>query len=374
MAIQYLSAQKCKLIVSCGYDAKGRQIRRCKTVTYTSQRNAEKQYRAFEAEVLAGAVSNKSIKLEKLMDDVISSLEQRGRKPTTIKGYKAIKSRVIDTLGNPQAGKLTTYDIDRWIEELIAKDYAPKTIHSSVRFLSECFDKGIKWKLLSTNPCSDAELPRMRVKNQKVVLDETTIKPFLTAVKECEDIDVKVMLELALLLGLRRSEILGLTVHDIDLEDGIVSVRGTRHRVGKDDYNDDTKTEGSTRVLAMPESLRQDIEELIAHHEDVHERYKTSSDYLILDQCGEPPKPNTAGAWVRAFTESNGLPSVSLHGLRHTHATLIHHLGHELTEISSQLGHTVQSTTLNVYMHMFRGASAASRSIANDLENLLQEA
>ena len=64
---------------------------------------------------------------------------------------------------------------------------------------------------------------------------------------------------------------------------------------------------------------------------------------------------------------------MSPHGLRHTYASMLNAGGRNLTEISGQLGHSQQSTTLNMYTHLFKEASAASRSIADDLDALVSK-
>ena len=55
--------------------------------------------------------------------------------------------------------------------------------------------------------------------------------------------------------------------------------------------------------------------------------------------------------WFKKFLERNNLPPVTLHGLRHTHATLLIANGTDYKTVSAILGHSQTSTTMNIYVH-----------------------
>lgn len=66
-----------------------------------------------------------------------------------------------------------------------------------------------------------------------------------------------------------------------------------------------------------------------------------------------------------------GLPNVTLHGLRHTYASLLHSQGVGMAHISAELGHSNLTTTANIYTHIFQSATNASRGIANTINNFM---
>ncbi len=371
MGIEYRSKDKCRLVVYAGSDAYGKPQRFYKTVTYTSKRNAEKQYRDFEREVIDGKKKESSIKLSKMMDDYIESRKRKGVHTTTITGYTSIKKRVEETIGDPIASKVTRKMVDEWIGKLSA-DLKPKTVKNIVTFLSACYQRAVELEILEKNPCKRAELPEQSSK-ERLILTHEDIRPFYEALQDhyYEDPDLVVVLELALFCGLRRSEICGLKVENIDPVNKTVHVDDARHRTaGKVVSGEGTKTTRSNRVLSLPEFVYNDIMELIDTHEENARIDKNlpNPEYLILGVCGDPINPDVLYKRLKRFEKKYELPAVNLHGLRHTYASMLKWLGRDLVEISGQLGHTQYSTTLDLYTHLFQRAAIASRSIAMDIE------
>lgn len=93
-------------------------------------------------------------------------------------------------------------------------------------------------------------------------------------------------------------------------------------------------------------------------------------DYLIWDGFGEPVLPQTLASRLARFEKRKGLPSVSLHGLRHTYASLLHSSGVDMAAVSANLGHSNLSTTANIYTHIFKTPTQASKGIAKTIDAL----
>ena len=78
--------------------------------------------------------------------------------------------------------------------------------------------------------------------------------------------------------------------------------------------------------------------------------------------------PSSVTSWLRKFTESNGLPHVTSHMLRHTSATMLLMQGVPLKAVSKRLGHTLASTTSDIYGHSLRSVEDIA---ADKLEAML---
>lgn len=373
MGIEYKSKDKCRLVVYAGSDAYGKPKRFYKTVKYTSKRNAEKQYRAFEQEVIDGLTKDTSVRVSVMIDDYIASRKRKGLRSTTLHGYEVIKDRIDKTLGDPIASKVSRKMIDDWIGGM-DEDYSSKTIRNTVTFLSACYERYVDLEQLEKNPCKRADIPEKPPK-ERIILTQDDIKPFYDALcKEWNDQpDFVAAIELMLFCGLRRSEVLGLKPQSVDMINRTIHIEDARHRIGSESVMEGTKTTGSNRVLALPEFLFDDIMDLISIHEKNARADKNLPDpeYLILGAWGEPVHPSVIYTALKRFEKKYDLPDVSLHGLRHTYASMLKWLGRDLVEISPQLGHTQQSTTLNIYTHLFKSASASSRSIASELDRMV---
>ena len=162
---------------------------------------------------------------------------------------------------------------------------------------------------------------------------------------------------------MRRSEVLGLKESDINIPFRCVTVAHTRHRVNGENIEQDTKTEQSHRTLALPDVVVEDIKVLIKEHDTPYKH----TDYLIQDGFGHPMNPSVLTNHIHDIEDAAGLTQISVHGLRHTFASMLNNAGVDIARISRELGHSNITTTFGVYTHVFGGASSSSRGIADAL-------
>ena len=372
MGIEYLTDKKCRLVVYCGSDAYGKPIRHTRTVTYTSERNAEKQYRKFEHEVEDGLKKDPKVRVSEIIDEYIKSRERKGMKAMTINGYKIIKRRIADSLGDPIAAKVTRKMVDDWIAQMDDK-YSAKTIRNTVGLLSACYERSIDMEVLSRNPCRRAEIPE-RKRKEAVTLTKDQLQPFVEALRAEDDFDFVVAVELMLFCGLRRSEVLGLKLSSIDETNRTIHIENARHTLHGIFIEDGTKTEASNSILSLPDFVFYDVMKLISIHEENARIDKNlpASDYLILNALHEPLHPNTLYFKLISFDEKHGFPRVTPHGLRHTYASMLKWMGRDVVEVSHQLRHSQLSTTMDIYTHLFQEAGSVSKGVASDLDNLVK--
>ena len=144
-----------------------------------------------------------------------------------------------------------------------------------------------------------------------------------------------------------------------------MSVSRTRYKVEGQERIQEPKTARSRRTLALPEILKTEIAELIAEH---HSHDWNECDYLIQSGFGEPISPSVFSGRISKLCDG-----VTVHGLRHTFATLLNAHGMDTAQISAELGHSNLSTTANLYTHVFGGFSASSRTIAETVNGIAEK-
>lgn len=360
--IKQISKNKYRFIVSIGSGDARRKV--SKTVEFSGGKKAlQKLYDEYEAQVKQNPTSD--ITVEELLDSYIEHSKVLGRKMETTRGYEICRKRISDSLKRLKAKKVSTLDIEKEIARMSRESLSAKTIKNTINLLSAAYRHAIKTKQLKENPCEHATLPKGEQKEVRI-LHREEIQPFLNALADAP-LDDKVAYELALFLGLRRSEILGLKESDVDIVNGMISIHNTRHRVDGKDYDSDTKTDRSTRVLALPDILIMDIARLLALHKSLPYGHV---DYLIQDGFGNIYSPQTLTQRLRRLQEEKGLPFVSLHKLRHTYASLLNESGVDMAMISRQLGHSNMGTTMGIYTHILKTPSQSSRGIATTINNL----
>lgn len=357
--IEIIDKHTAKLIVNIG-SGKTRK-RRTKKVTYSGKRELNNLYREFEAECKRAPSSK--ITVNELVDSYIKHKELLGAKATTIKGYKSAAKRVNSRFAGISAGNLIAYQIEDFIAEMANSGLSAKTIINTISILNSAYDRAVRTGQLASNPCQYVTMPKKK-KPEIITFSNEELVTFWNKLNE-ERLDYKVGYELCLFCGMRRSEVLGLRESDVSVESSSIIVRNTRHRIeGDKDIVQDTKTAQSHRVLAVPEFVIRDIDILMHEH---HANIYNDTDYLIQNGFGQPMSPSTFTKYIRIIEDKAGLPPVSVHGLRHTFASMLNSEGVDIARISAELGHSTIGTTLNIYTHVFGDVSASSRGIADSI-------
>lgn len=360
--IEYIDKKKARLIISVG----GRKDRKrvYKTITYKGKKDAERQHDDFKRQVLSEGLPD-DITVKELLKWYISISEGMGARPTTIQGYKSTAKRLNSAFGSVKAGALTTYRVEKDIA--LNREFSPKTIKNTVSLLSSAYKKAIAAGMLSENPCEKVQQPKMKKKEIKILAPDN-LKAFVLALNN-ETPDFRVACKLALFCGLRRSEILGITEAAISEMSNVITITQCRHRIGNEDRLTEPKTAKSRRSVAVPASLMNEVRELIKMH---RESLYGSCGYLIQDEFGDLMKPNYLTQHIATFERNNGLPMVSFHGLRHTHASMLNAYGVDIARISAQLGHSTIGTTMNIYTHVFGSPLQSTQAIAEKMEEAWQ--
>ena len=94
-----------------------------------------------------------------------------------------------------------------------------------------------------------------------------------------------------------------------------------------------------------------------------------NSGYVFVGKVGQPMHPDTLTGWFRKFTKKNGF-DISVHSLRHTHASLMIANGVNIVTVSKRLGHSTPVTTSNIYAHAIKSADEKASDTFGDKINL----
>lgn len=169
--------------------------------------------------------------------------------------------------------------------------------------------------------------------------------------------DMVVLLE----SGLRASEYCGLTVEDIDFNEGIIDVNKQLliNNDTREFYVDTTKTKSSTRKVYI--LSRREQESLMRLVEKAKRRYREPivdgvTHFLILTRSDNPMSDVTLNQRIKSTirdynkTHKDQLPDFTAHSCRHTYATELINENVRVETVQHQLGHSTYQTTMNVYV------------------------
>ena len=277
---------------------------------------------------IEGGTARRNITVKAAFAEYISS-RSNVLSPSTLKSYKNIQENYFAGLMPKKAVSIKRTDVQREINTLAAEK-SNKTIRNAVALLLSVLSDytEIDGRKL-TYPAREAkEHPYLEAPDIAKLLDV------------CRGDRIELPILLALLLGLRRSEICALEWSDFDFRKKTVRISKALVPNENNKYvlKKTTKTEKSSRVLELPDYL-------IARMEAVK---------------GEAPSgritdlnPNDIYNRFKVLCDRHGIPFVGIHGLRHTNASIMLSIGITTKLAMARGGWSSEDTLQNIYQHLF---------------------
>lgn len=154
-------------------------------------------------------------------------------------------------------------------------------------------------------------------------------------------------------MGLRISEVLALTTHDIDLENRMLRVRRTltKDEVGNTIMGKSTKTYAGKRELPIPDYLMNNIMEQMR----ITENQDNNDEKLLFkpEYKQYADRENANNELKRLLKRIFGIEDITTHSLRHTYGTRCIESGMAPVVVQRLMGHTDIAVTLNTYTSVF---------------------
>lgn len=307
--------------------------------------------------------------LEKWLADIVQS----SVRPKTYLFYRDhIRLHLEPALGKKRLEKLTPADVQHFVNDKLQAGLSPQTIRHIISTLRSALNVVVKWQIVYRNVAALITLPRIQKQEMKVFTPEQT-KVFLESIKGHR---LEALFITALTLGLRRGELLGLHWSDVDLDAATLRVNHALQRFDGKLHLVEPKTEKSRRALPLPSML---VAALRAHRtRQLEERLALGSDwqetgFVFVSTIGTPLEPRNINRTFDALIEkanksleeeeSDKLPKIRFHDLRHSCATMLLSQGVPQRTLMEILGHSQISLTMNTYSHVLPEMTRAAADL-----------
>ena len=369
--------------VSCGYTSNGKQRVRTKTwkpKPNMSQRQIDRELQRvtfkFEDECLDGFTAS-ATKFSDFMQRWKEEYAEPNLKPTTLDAQGRMAVRVNEEIGHLYLDKIKRRTIQELIQSLYKgnakyKPLCPKTIKNYISFVSSIMNYAVRLDMLPSNPCRNANIPRIQRQTRDMYTIEEAQK-FLDRLTEKAPLVYQCYFILMIYSGFRRGEICGLTWHDIDFKNRIVTVnKALYHTSIKGTALETPKSVTSNRSLRLAEEVFTYLKRLQEFYEQESVRLGTKwqeNDFVFKNTFGGVMSPLTPRDWLIRFCKQEGLRYVTPHSFRHLCASVMIESGASVKTVQACLGHSDANTTLNIYAHAFSKAQAmASDAVASSFK------
>lgn len=282
-----------------------------------------------------------------------------------------VELHVIPALGRRPLDRLTVEDVDLFYADLLTtgrkkrpaekgepKGLSPKTVHNIHVMLNKALGDAARKGSVARNVVALADAPSISARKRAEVKawEVDQLVRFLDAIALNR---MAPAFYVAANTGMRRGEVLGVRWRDLDLEAGRVSVRQALVSVAYETSISDVKTGTSRRTIDIDSDVVQALRDWYKVRTEERDGIEPTPDDLVFVKAdGTSMHPDIFSQLFDRTVAKLDVPAISLHDLRHTHATLLLKSGVHVKVVSERLGHANVAFTMNVYQHVLPGMQA----------------
>jgi integrase len=341
-------------------------------------RRVEEQQRLELAKAGTGIAAKPPTTLRQLLTEFFRQHVDEKLAPKTIERYHEQAAYPHQDLLSMAIIDITPLHLNReWVrlskygghkrKDRTPRPLSAKTVRNIAGVVSSAFARAIRWGLVSTNPVTNSEPPRVK-KHYGIAL--TAAQQALVFNVASGPWCMAPFLQVAAALGARRGEVLALRWSDI--QDGRATIARSLTQTKLVLEFKGTKSE-RPRVVKIPASALTTLESHRNRQSEIRRQfgpdYRTDLDLIFANPDGTPLKPDSVSAAVSLLFRRLKLPKgSSLHSLRHTHTSHLLANGVPLPVVSARLGHSSVRVTAEIYSHMINGQDDEAASKWDDFQ------
>ncbi|MBI4504010.1 MAG: site-specific integrase [Chloroflexi bacterium] len=290
-------------------------------------------------------------------------------RPKTYDAYALfVRRHIAPALGHIRLTALAPQQVQTFLNDRMAAGLSPRTVKHLHAVLRRALNQAVRWGLVARNVATVVDVPRPERHEIRPLTPEEAQR-LLKAVRGDR---LEALYTLALYVGLRQGELLGLRWQDVDLERAELRVVQALQRAGGQLRLVEPKSAQSRRALALPgpvvAALKEHRKRQLAEHLKVADVWHDSG-LVFTTSIGTPIEPRGLIRRFHALLERAGLPPMRFHDLRHGCATLLLAGGVHPKLVQELLGHSRISITMDIYSHV---TPAMQRKVAQRMEALLR--
>jgi len=360
--IQSRGEGRWRLKFDVGRDAStGKRVTRFITF-HGTKRAAQNELARLVSQANAGdAIEPSKLTLREYLRNWMNNAEAVAISAKTAERYRQLIDRqIIPYLGAIVLQRLRAANVVSWHTKLLHEGrhdgdpLSPRTVGHAHRVLRKALADACRGELLTRNPAALVQPPKADTEEMQILSAEQ-VRGVLGGLKGTPIFAPVVLL---LSTGMRRGELMALRWGDIDLEAGKLKVERSVEKTKVHGLREKApKTRHGRRTISLPPIA---IEALRGHRRKQLEirvalgMGKLPDEHPVFGTYdGKLRDPDRITQDWKRYAESRGLPRVTLHALRHSHASALIAAGQDVLTISRRLGHGSPNVTLAVYGHVF---------------------
>lgn len=285
--------------------------------------------------------------------DALAKTYLEGKEGTVKPTYKrdlesAWRVHVQPRWGSRAVSTIRRSEIQTWVSRLSAGDEkqgvpgrSASVVIRAYGLLKQILDMAVADRIIRKTPCVDISLPR-KTQKKRTYLDEAQVLALAGSSGK-----YRTLILVLGFCGLRMGEARGLRVGAVDMENNRIRVLKSVTRVHREYVESEPKT-WETREVPVPAFVMQALKEQCAGKNDGDLVFNGRAHDGYLGEY----RRSSYGWYSRALAASN-TPSLTIHDLRHTAASIAIHSGANVKAVQRMLGHKKAAMTLDLYADLF---------------------
>ncbi len=300
----------------------------------------------------------------------LADVVEPNHRPKTYRIYEQIvRSHLVPSVGHHQLSMLTPQHVQAMLRAKSNGGLSSRTVQRIRDVLRNALNQAVRWDLVQRNVATLVDPPAVEPTEIRPLTPEQA-RILLDAARGDR---LEGLYRVALSLGLRQGEALGLRWEDVNFDRGIIRIAVALQSVHGKLQLVKPKTKRSTRVLPLPTSVAVALRTRRARQAD--ERLAAGdcwqeSGLVFTTKVGTPVDPRNLLRSFARLLEHAGLPHIRFHDLRHSCASFLAAEGVPARVTMEILGHSDIRLTQNIYTHVF---DESKREAANAMERLFGE-
>ena len=291
-----------------------------------------------------------------------------------------VRVHLLPVFGDYKLSKLTTpilqQQVNKWADKA---NKGEKGAYANYNFLNNInrriLQYGVTMQVIQHNPARDVIIPRKQQNKEHKIkfFSNQELKHFLDYLENLDQSSYEnffdyVLYKTLLATGCRIGEALALEWSDIDLKKGIVSISKTLNRYQE---TNTPKSKAGLREIDIDKATVSLLKQYKKRQQVQSWQLGRSEGIVFTPFTTKYAYACLLRKRLQSHFKAAGVPDISFHGFRHTHATIMLYAGIEAKDLQYRLGHSNISMTLNTYVHATKeGAKKAVSIFESAISNL----
>ena len=293
---------------------------------------------------------------------------RRTLRATTFAGYQqVIEGHIIPELGPVRLSQLRADQINHLLSKKLEAGLSNRFVEYVHGILKRSLNAAVRWDLLMKNPALQVTPPKPAYKLPNT-WDMDQVKRFLEVLQGDR---WAAIYYLGCGTGMRKGEVLGLSLSALDLDKGYLMVVQTLQLVNGKLMLLEPKTQKSRRMIVLPDFVRDALKMHLVRREGLSKGPSWKESGLVFTtDIGTPIFPRNLVRHFKSKLKEAGLPEIRFHDLRHSVASLLLQKNIHPKLVSELLGHSNVNLTLNTYSHIINPMNKVTSDTMDDMFKL----